>query len=73
MKNNQQKQIDSFLLGSVPPNAIDIEEAVLGAILIDMSAYDIVRDIIDIPEVFYKDEHRKVYSSILEIEQKGVK
>ena len=47
--------------GKLPPQATDIEEAVLGAMLLEKNA---VNDAIDIlqPESFYKPEHQKIFS-----------
>ena len=52
--------------GKLPPQATDIEEAVLGAMLLEKNA---VNDAIDIlqPESFYKPEHQKIFSVILEL------
>ena len=49
--------------GKLPPQAIDLEEAVLGALMIDKNALNDVIDILD-PECFYKDAHREIYSAI---------
>lgn len=49
--------------GRIPPQAIDIEEAVLGAILIEKNALMNVVSLLT-PEIFYKDAHNKVYKAI---------
>ena len=53
-------------MGKLPPQAIDIEEAVLGAMLLEKNA---VNDAIDIlqPESFYKPGHQKIFGAILEL------
>src|SRR5688572_15503462 len=53
-------------MGKLPPQAVDIEEAVLGAMLLEKNA---VNDAIDIlrPESFYKIEHQKIFAVILEL------
>lgn len=53
-------------LGKVPPQATDLEEAVLGAMLLEKNA---VNDVIDIlqEESFYKMEHQKIYAVIYEL------
>ncbi|MBK7129766.1 MAG: replicative DNA helicase [Crocinitomicaceae bacterium] len=53
-------------LGKLPPQAVDVEEAVLGAMLLEKNA---VNDAIDIlkPESFYKIEHQKIFAVILEL------
>lgn len=54
------------LYGKVPPQALDLEEAVLGAIMIDR---DVVTDFIDQikPELFYNDRNGLVCSAIIEL------
>jgi len=47
----------------IPPQALEIEEVVLGALLIDKSAYGLISDLLK-PEVFYKDSHVLIYSVI---------
>lgn len=49
--------------GRVPPQAVDLEEAVLGALLIDKDALSKVIDILH-PDAFYKDQHRLIYKTI---------
>lgn len=53
-------------LGQVPPQAIDLEEAVLGAILIEQPALLQVIDLLQ-PEYFYKPAHQEVYSAIIDL------
>ncbi|WP_343488383.1 replicative DNA helicase [Allomuricauda sp. d1] len=52
--------------GKIPPQAIDLEEVVLGAMMIDRKGVDEVIDILH-PEVFYKDAHRFIYESIFKL------
>lgn len=49
--------------GRVPPQAIDLEEAVLGAMMLEQNALTNVVDILK-PEVFYKEAHQKIFSAI---------
>jgi replicative DNA helicase len=48
----------------LPPQAIDLEKAVLGAMLIDGRCIDEILDFLR-PEAFYKDEHRYIFEAIL--------
>lgn len=50
-------------LGKLPPQAIDLEESVLGAIMIEKDAFATVADLL-IPQSFYKDQNRHVYEAI---------
>lgn len=49
--------------GHVPPQAVDVEEAVLGALLLDP---DVAPDVLDAlsPECFYKETNRKIYEAV---------
>jgi replicative DNA helicase len=49
--------------GKLPPQAVDIEEAVLGAMLIDVKAPGEVIDLLN-PDVFYKEAHKYIYEAI---------
>lgn len=49
--------------GKLPPQAVDVEEAVLGALMLERDAYISVADIID-THSFYKDEHQKIFEII---------
>jgi replicative DNA helicase len=62
MDSNMENTLQRGLL---PPAAIDIEQAVLGAAIIDSNGlFDIVK-IIKTPDVFFKEEHRFIYEAIL--------
>ncbi len=49
--------------GKVPPQAIELEEAVLGAMMLEKDAVSAVIDILS-PAVFYKESHQKIYAAI---------
>ncbi len=52
--------------GRVPPQAIDMEEAVLGAIMLEKEAVIAILDILK-PESFYKDAHSKIFKAISDL------
>ncbi len=52
--------------GKIPPQAVDLEEVVLGAMMIDRKGVDEVIDILH-PDVFYKDAHRYIYEAIFKL------
>ena len=54
----------------IPPQAIDCEEAVLGAIMIDHNAIAEVGDILS-SDVFYKESHQEIYKVIEKLFQNG--
>jgi replicative DNA helicase len=49
--------------GKLPPQAVDLEEAVLGALMLEKDALTAVIDILS-PESFYKESHQKIYEAI---------
>lgn len=49
-----------------PPQAIEMEEAVLGAILIDKNALMEVSDVLQ-EQMFYKDAHAVIYKAVLDL------
>ncbi|MFT4643272.1 MAG: replicative DNA helicase [Candidatus Azotimanducaceae bacterium] len=49
--------------GKLPPQAIDLEQTVLGAMMIDKKGVDDVIDILH-PEAFYKESHQEIYRAI---------
>lgn len=61
--NNSTLEQINAQYGKLPPQAIDVEEAVLGALMLERDAYVTVADIID-TNSFYKDEHRKIFDAI---------
>jgi replicative DNA helicase len=53
-------------LGKKPPQAIDMEEAVLGALMIEKGAIIDIQGIL-VPESFYLETHQKIYKSIVDL------
>ena len=49
--------------GKVPPQAVDLEEAVLGAMMLEKDAVAAVIDILT-AKVFYKEAHQKIFGAI---------
>ncbi len=49
--------------GKVPPQAIEVEEAVLGALMLERDAFESVQGIIS-AECFYKHEHQIIFEAI---------
>lgn len=64
-KERRRSSIDlnTMVYGKVPPQAKDMEEAILGAIMLEQSAFDRVADIIT-EESFYVDAHQRIYAAI---------
>src|SRR5690606_36975893 len=56
-------------LGKLPPQAVDLEEAVLGALMLDKNALSTVIDILK-HESFYRKSHQKICEAIYNLYQK---
>ncbi|MGL4957319.1 MAG: replicative DNA helicase [Bacteroidales bacterium] len=61
-KKNNTEAI-ALTMGKLPPQAIDLEEAVLGAAMLEKEVVEEVMDLLS-SESFYKDAHRKIFSAI---------
>lgn len=66
--NSQQKASRSF--EDILPHNLDVEEEVIGGLLLDESAIAIVSEIL-IPEAFYVQAHQIIYKEILELFQQN--
>jgi len=53
-------------LAKLPPQALDIEESVLGALMLEKDALTTVIDILK-PESFYKETHQEIYRAIVQL------
>ncbi len=62
-KTSKQFMPSDFIQGKLPPQATDLEEAVLGALMLDKNA---VAEVIDVlhPDCFYKDSNQKIFKAI---------
>jgi replicative DNA helicase len=58
--------------GKIPPQACDLEEAIIGALLIDPQAYIRVAYLLDEPSKFYKEAHQKILAAVIELHEKKI-
>lgn len=71
-KDTRKRQVrhpvtENFLAqGRIPPQALEFEEAVLGAIMLEQNALHSVTEILK-EEIFYKDAHRRIVGAILRL------
>ncbi|MFW9972572.1 MAG: replicative DNA helicase [Candidatus Odinarchaeota archaeon] len=52
-----------MIIGKIPPQAIEFEETILGACLIESTAYNEISALLK-PEHFYKEHHQIIYKAI---------
>ena len=65
----EKASVFSLQKGKLPPQATDLEEVVLGAMMIDKKGVDEVIDILQ-PEAFYKESHQLIFNSIISLFEK---
>tara|TARA_Y100001935_G_C17280124_1_gene497015 strand:- start:30 stop:1523 length:1494 start_codon:yes stop_codon:yes gene_type:complete len=58
--------VSNIELGKLPPQALDLEESVLGALMLEKEALTNIIDILK-PENFYKDAHKEIYQAITDL------
>lgn len=63
--------MSSLIFGKIPPQAKELEEAVLGAIMLEKGAFDAVVEILR-PECFYVDGHQKIFTAMRELSDKAM-
>ncbi len=56
--------------GKIPPQATDLEEAVLGALMLEKTALSEVADFLK-ADCFYKEAHQTIYTAISNLENKS--
>lgn len=71
LKNINPVKIDKTTIinlekGKLPPQALELEEAVLGAMMIDKKGVDEVIDILQ-PDAFYKEAHKHIFEAIVDL------
>ncbi len=64
-------ETSNMVFGKIPPQARDLEEAILGAIMLEKSAFDVVVEILK-PECFYIEAHQKIYKAMQNLQIKNL-
>lgn len=62
-KRKSALDLGTMVYGKVPPQAKDLEEAVLGAIMLEKNAFDTIVEILK-PECFYVEAHQRIFSAM---------
>ncbi|MFY7964864.1 MAG: replicative DNA helicase [Chitinophagaceae bacterium] len=71
-KRKHNIDISTMVYGKVPPQARELEEAVLGAIMLEKSAFDSLTDTNLKPECFYVEAHQIIFSAMRDMQQRGI-
>ena len=71
-KNRRKTPVDvnNMVYGKVPPQARDLEEAVLGATMLEKGAFDTIIEILK-PECFYVESHQRIFRAMQGLAQKN--
>lgn len=72
-KTRRKSTIDltTMVYGKLPPQAKPFEESVLGAIMLERSAFDRVVEVFHDPKVFYVEAHQYVFRAMKSLAQKS--
>ena len=62
--------MDADPLKKIPPQNVEAEEFVLGAILLDKQALNKVLEVMS-PDAFYRPAHRKIFTAMIELSEKN--
>ena len=67
----RKPDLTTLVYGKVPPQAPDLEEAVLGACMLEKDSFALCLEIIQSEDVFYVDAHQKIYGAMRRLFDKG--
>jgi replicative DNA helicase len=70
-KKTTSVDVSAMMYGKIPPQARELEEAILGGILLEKSAFDTVTEILK-PECFYVEAHQMIFQSMQSLQQKNM-
>lgn len=65
-KPHSNDSLSEFVFGKIQPQAIELEQAVLGALMLDREALSMVVEVLH-AESFYTEAHRAIYSAIIRL------
>lgn len=68
--SRRNEDLGHFVYGKLPPQAIKLEEAILGAIMLDKNALPVVLDILQ-PVSFYTPSHQKIFKIMMDLFEKS--
>src|SRR5450432_3861261 len=71
MRRKPSVDLSTMVYGKVPPQAKELEEAVLGAIMLEKSAFDTIIEILK-PECFYTDAHKRIFRQFKSLAQQSM-
>ena len=73
-RKNRRKnspELNTLVFGKIPPQSRELEEAVLGAIMLEKNAFDTVVEILK-PECFYIDANQRIFMAMMSLASKSM-
>jgi replicative DNA helicase len=73
-RKNRRKnspELNTLVFGKIPPQSRELEEAVLGAIMLEKNAFDNVVEILK-PECFYIDANQRIFMAMMSLAAKSM-
>ena len=68
-KEPSPRKVGANDMGKLPPQALDMEESVLGALMLDKEAFSMVSDLLRV-DSFYSDKHQRIFEALLSLSVK---
>ena len=65
MNKRNQRQLPDTQFGKLPPQSVETEEAILGALMLEKNALEVITFLKT--ECFYKDAHKTIFEAILQL------
>src|ERR1700679_1629167 len=71
-KRRNSVDLGTMIFGKVPPQAKELEEVILGGLMLDANAVFIGMSRL-FPEIFYVESHQRIFKAIQQLYDKGNK
>lgn len=68
-KRKSAVELGTMVYGKVPPQAKELEEAVLGAMMLERGAFDVVVEVVK-PNCFYVEAHQRIFAAMQSLANK---
>ncbi|GAA4319766.1 replicative DNA helicase [Compostibacter hankyongensis] len=71
IRRNKTVDLSTLVYGKIPPQAKELEEAVLGAVMLEKNAFDVAVEILK-AECFYVDAHQRIFAAMVRLASKSM-
>lgn len=71
IRKKAESDLSTFLFGRVPPQNREMEEVVLGALMLESDSYERVNRLLR-ADCFYVQSHQQIYAAIVRLKEKGI-